>query len=146
MRKLLATVIAVAMFITGCDDSQLRKANRAVAGVSSGLVALQAANQTAFQAGEIDKESAKVIANVAIEASLVNDQAVAHLRSLKKLDAQSAEQLLAYVNQISLSLENLQAFGVLHFKSDAARLKFEASIVAVQGSLTIAQGLLQGVK
>jgi hypothetical protein len=146
MNRFFAAIIAVAMLITGCDDSQYRKANRAVAGVSSGLVALQAANQTAFQAGEIDKESAEFIAQAVVEASLVNDQAIAHLRQIKKLDAFSAAQLLAYINQISISLENLQTDGVLRFKSDSARLKFEASIAAVRGSLVIAQSLLLEAK
>jgi hypothetical protein len=147
MRKsiTLALVLALtAAFTIGCDE--YRKANRAVAGISSGLVALQEANQIAYRNGEISKDGAELIAKGLIDVSLLNDEAVRQLRGVKELDAHNIDQILALADQINSSLSSLQDEGVLHIKSDSSRQRFEASIVAVKGSVVILRGILQGVK
>jgi hypothetical protein len=123
--------------LAGCDDSNYRKAVRATAGVASGLSGLQQSVEVAFDGGLVDPEEAKALALAIKDATLVNDQIIAQLRAVKSLDAGSAGSLVVYGKQLSASAEALYAQGILKVKNPQARQRFEATFLALKGSLQL---------
>lgn len=143
MKKLFAALLVAVFFVTGCDDSQYRKAARAVAGISSGLKSIQDANEVAFHAGEIDQDSARAISLAVADASFANDKIVQELKAIKKLDPQSKAQIIAHVTAIGESLKQLNDQGVLHIKNPDAKAKFNAAVGGVEAALGILKQLLE---
>lgn len=143
MKRLFTALLVAVFFVTGCDDSQYRKAVRATAGVSSGLKALQEANEIAFRAGEIDQDDARNISLSVADAAQANQAIVKELRSIKKLDAQSKAQVVAHVKELAASLQALNEAGVLHIKNPQTKAKVDAALAGVQAALQILEGLVQ---
>jgi hypothetical protein len=143
MKRLFAALLLAVFFITGCDDSQYRKAVRATAAISSGLRSLQEANEIAFKGSEIDQDTARNIALGVADAVVANDAIVKELRSIKKLDAQSKAQVVAHIRELAVSIRGLNDSGVLHIKNPVTKAKVSGALDGVQAALSILEGLVK---
>lgn len=145
--RLLPLLLSLAL-LAGCKDSDYTKAAKAVNDVAGGLQAVEQIDENLYSAHVIDKDAAKAIAGVVVEASFVNDEAITLLKSTKALDTTSKTQLLAYIQQVVQDVNTLQQDGALYIKDPQSKASFDAAIAGVSGALTVVQGVLasQGVK
>lgn len=148
---ILAGLIALALLtcfsfplalLTGCDDSDYRKAARAAAAVGSSLVEVQALNEQAYAANLIDRDEAVAVAKGVREATLANDHFVAALRRYKKLNKESKADLVRMVADLAREVRALNDQGVLHIKSPTARVKFAAAIAGAVTALDVLAELI----
>jgi hypothetical protein len=142
-KQVYAALLVAVFFISGCDDSQYRRAVRASAGISSGVERLQDANELALKAGEIDPDAARAIALAGADIIAANRALRLELRSVKKLDTQSKAAIVAHIREIAASVQKLNEDGVLKVKNPDSQAKFAAILAGVDGSLAVLQSLME---
>jgi hypothetical protein len=137
---LLLFVVAVcAALASACSDSEVKQCAKAAAGVSTSLSVFEQSVETVQQQQLITVDEAIGFEGMIADATRVNDQFVAQVRSAKQLNGPTVALLTVGFQNVAASIDRLEAYGVLHIKNPDAQARLSESLKAVQIALTVVQ-------
>lgn len=143
LRSCVAVVaLALACAIAGCKDSDLTKAAKAADDISAALGGLETVNEQVYATRLIDAQETIAVSNAISAATLANDQFVANVRSLKKVDSSNKAQIVSWFGVLAQSLSQLStqvSFGV---KNPDARQQLQASFQIAQAAANVIAQML----
>lgn len=129
--------------MTGCDDSDLKKAARATDDLARGINILLDLDAALIQQNIISRDDALTITNGILNvnrlAKVFNDKA----RTYKSLDADAKSALLKITDDILAALGTLNAQGVLKIKNSNSQAQFQAGYAVLTAAVATLRTLLQ---
>lgn len=142
MKKL--AMVLMLLLMVGCTDSDITKASKAAAGISSGLQQAEKTVEQLFASGELDKQDVQTVLPYIAQASYANDQFVAGVRRCKSAGTATKNCIAAAFSGLSQAVATLDSQGVTHIKNPQSRAKVEVTVSAVEASVGIVQAMLSG--
>lgn len=140
---LLAALLSTALLIlTACPDSQLHQAAQVANGIASSLNNAESLNESAYHQGIITAADSAAVSNYIKYSVQVNEQLIAQVRSVKKVDPQSAATILAAIDNLAASIDVLQNQGVLHIKDPNTQKQFGNYIAIIRAAIQSARQII----
>lgn len=144
--RILAIAILIAsmsILFASCDDSQLKKFDRAMGHVINGL---NAGNDVIIPelvaAGTLLEAEAQKITPYITEVKKIAEEARRDAKTFRDFDGPARERITLAVKEISASLSRLNNEGVLHIKNGVAQRKLKLGLaLANLTTLTLATEL-----
>jgi hypothetical protein len=138
----LLVILSLALLVmAGCKDSDVRAASRAAAGIASGLSQLQSQNESWYAAKKLTPGETIAIADAIGDATLVNDEFVAHVRALQNVNAKDAGSIVIYAQLVVGSIEKLN-LTVSSVADPEVRQKLQLVLTSIEASLNVLRSLL----
>lgn len=138
----LLVILSLALLVmAGCKESDVRKASRAAAGISTGLTELQTQNESWYAAKKLTPGETIAISLAIDDATKANDEFVAHIRALQQVDGTSATTLVIYAQSVVASVERLN-LTVESVSDPGVQQKLQLVLTTIDASLSVLRTLL----
>lgn len=145
--SLIGLLACLTILLSGwaCSGTEVHKANRAGKQIADDIHELEAQAEAEYSLGNLSKDEATALVNLASQASLADDSFEAKVKTLAVLDGSNAAQVTGWLNELVAEVDKLNDEGVLHIKDPKTKAKFDLLYQSISAGLSTLQILLQGL-
>jgi hypothetical protein len=139
----MALIACSLPFVAGCNDSDIKKAAKAANDIAAALGGLETVSEQLYASKLISGDETIAVSNYIKSATLADDQFVAQVRALKKIDPNSKAQIVTLFASLAQSLDVLNQQGVLGVKNPDAKARLQVAFQTAQAAVDVISQMLQ---